>query len=152
MDNSQEGVVDSEILMILMTFCSDDTGFIKCFMTETVLCGGGAAANTELWRNIQRNQEMHQHTNNNTMGGLINFNSFVDKKQTYKTGISHSHILEKSQLDWFPFVAMHAGILHCCHGDVTLSNMVLTAHHTVLEEKVCHQCCFCFMEIKTTLN
>lgn len=35
MDNSQEGVVDCKILMILITFCSGDTGFLKCVMTGT---------------------------------------------------------------------------------------------------------------------
>lgn len=35
MDNSREGVVNCKILMILITFCSGDTGFLKCSMTET---------------------------------------------------------------------------------------------------------------------
>ena len=35
LDNSREGVVDCEILMIPVTFCSGDTGFLKCFMKET---------------------------------------------------------------------------------------------------------------------
>lgn len=35
LDNSQGGVVDSKILMILITFCRGDTGFLKCTVTET---------------------------------------------------------------------------------------------------------------------
>lgn len=71
LDNSRGGVVDNKILMILITFCGGDTGFLKCSVTETGTvvdelqqvrihsCGDLKTHHKEAWKDSRQNISIH---------------------------------------------------------------------------------------------
>ena len=67
MDNSRGGVADCKILMMLITLCSGDTGFLKCFMTEKGFVVDELQIRTQTCRDAedtsQRNVETCQRAN-----------------------------------------------------------------------------------------